>query len=181
MKIYTKRGDKGQTDLIGGERVSKNHPRVEAYGAIDELMAHIGVIMAYPETYQHREELTQIQNRLMECASMLATSPKAEPGKKKIPQITPQHVETLEKQIDQIDAQLPPLRSFILPGGHSLAVAQTHVARTVCRRAERRILEIENYEEIAMKYINRLSDYLFSLGRILANNANDPQTPWVPN
>lgn len=181
MKIYTKRGDKGFTDLIGGERVSKCDPRVEAYGDLDELMAQIGLLIAYPELKEFREPLRAIQNSLMACASILATSQDAGKIADKVPQIAPEQIQNLEKLIDEYEQQLPPLRAFVLPGGSSLAVAQTHVVRTVCRRAERRILALEKPPEMVSAYINRLSDYAFVLGRKLAHIMKDEQTPWAPN
>lgn len=181
MKVYTKRGDKGQTDLIGGERVGKNSARVEAYGTLDELMAEVGVLMACEETAAHREQLVWIQNRLMACASIVATSPAAGSMAAKIPQITEAHARQLEAWIDAYDATLPRLTAFLLPGGSSMAVAQTHVVRTVCRRAERRMLDVAPSPDQALAFVNRLSDYFFVYGRVLAMERGDEQTPWVPN
>ncbi len=181
MKVYTKRGDKGQTDLIGGERVAKNSANVEAYGTVDELMAAVGVAMTCVEAAGHREQLQWIQNRLMACASILAIGKDIKGVAGKVPPITQAHIHQLEEWIDAYESQLPPLRAFVLPGGHCMAVAQSHVARTICRRAERRILSVEGVPDEVLGFINRLSDYFFNYGRMLAQENSDDQTPWVPN
>lgn len=181
-KVYTRRGDKGQTDLIGGERVAKDSPRVEAYGTVDELMAAVGVVMSYEESAAHREELRWVQNRLMACASLLAVGDDPKGLSSRVPPIVEDHIRQLEAWIDGYDALLPRLASFVLPGGHCVAVAQTHVARTVCRRAERRILAVgAGVPAEVLGFINRLSDYFFVYGRVLAQENADGQTPWVPN
>lgn len=181
-KVYTKRGDRGKTDLIGGERVAKDSPHVEAYGTVDELMAAVGVVIACGESAAHREQLQWVQNRLMACASLLAIGEDPKGVASKVPPITEEHIRQLEEWIDAYDAGLPRLEAFVLPGGHSLAVAQTHVARTVCRRAERRILTVgEDVPAEVLGFINRLSDYFFVYGRVLAQANADEQTPWVPN
>lgn len=181
-KVYTKRGDKGNTDLIGGDRVAKDSPHVEAYGTVDELMAAVGVVISCVESAPHREELQWVQNRLMACASLLAIGNDPKGVASKVPPVTAEHIRQLESWIDAYDARLPRLTAFVLPGGRSFAVAQTHVARTVCRRAERRILVVgEGVPAEVLGFINRLSDYLFVYGRALAQENADEQTPWVPN
>ena len=168
MKVYTKRGDSGKTDLIGGERVAKNSPNVEAYGTVDELMACVGVLIACGESEGFRGQLQWIQNRLMECASILAIGRDPKGVASKVPRIVESHVRQLESWIDEYESRLPPL-------------AQSHVARTVCRRAERRMLDVEEIPLEVHAFINRLSDYFFVYGRILALENNDEQTPWLPN
>ena len=181
MKVYTKRGASGTTDLIGGERVAKNSPNVEAYGTVDELMACVGVLIACGESEGFRSQLQWIQNRLMECASILAIGRDPRGVASKVPRIVESHVRQLESWIDEYESRLPPLKAFILPGGKCMAVAQSHVARTVCRRAERRMLDVEEIPLEVHAFINRLSDYFFVYGRILALENNDEQTPWLTN
>lgn len=180
MKIYTKTGDKGTTALIGGERVSKAHPRVEAYGTIDELMAHVGILITCPECTPYRETLNVIQFRLMEVASILATSETAGKAADKVHQLDAHDIEEIESAIDALSNSMPQLNSFVLPGGTHFVVAYAHVARTVCRRAERRIVEIDHVPTPVHEYINRLSDYFFLLSRALARDCHDPQLRWVP-
>lgn len=166
MKIYTRTGDAGTTALVGGKRVSKASPRLEAYGTVDELNSHIGLLLSLdgiPE--DARQTLALVQHRLFNLGSQLAT----EPESKWQPQgITDTDVDMLEQAIDVVDAELPPFRKFILPGG-SQAASQAHVARTVARRAERRMVEMAEADmpvtPQAMRFINRLSDYLFVLAR----------------
>ncbi len=180
MKIYTKTGDAGKTSLLGGSRVAKYHLRIEAYGTVDELNAHIGLLRSYKECQVHEEILLQVQDRLFTIGSELAS----EPGdrKFKIPQIQQDDIEVLEKQIDQMDADLPPMRNFVLPGG-SLAVSQAHVARCVCRRAERIVLHLKDESDVKEPipiYLNRLSDFLFILSRKLAHTTGVVESPWKP-
>ncbi|WP_373500768.1 cob(I)yrinic acid a,c-diamide adenosyltransferase [Desulfococcus sp.] len=174
MKIYTGGGDRGKTSLFSGERVAKSDARVEAYGEVDELNAILGALGAslLPEQQAVRDELSQIQKDLLTVGALLATLPDA-PHFSTLARIGTERIEALETAMDRMDAQLPPLKSFILPGG-SMQAAWAHVARTVCRRAERRIIRLEasgDAESPAAKrqnllvYINRLSDYLFMLAR----------------
>jgi len=180
MKIYTKTGDKGQTALIGGKRVTKNHPRIEAYGTIDELMAHTALLMDMLADERDKDFLLWILERLMTASSVLATEGVAT---KKIPKLTATDTTRLEQCIDEMESGLEPMASFILPGGH-VAVSQCHVVRTVCRRAERIIagLTADGYEipeEISV-FINRLSDYFFVLSRKIAKEMNISIKKWLP-
>jgi cob(I)alamin adenosyltransferase len=180
MKIYTKTGDKGKTSLIGGKRVSKYHPRIEAYGTIDELMCYIGLIRDQDIDKNSKTALIEIQDRLMTCASILAAD--CDDCNVKIPQIVIADIEFLESEMDKMDENLPPLTSFILPGGHT-AVSFCHIARTVCRRAERIVTQISDdmfVPEEVIKYINRLSDYLFMLARKMGKDFNISEITWQP-
>jgi cob(I)alamin adenosyltransferase len=180
MKIYTKTGDKGQTSLLGGTRVAKHHIRIEAYGTVDELNSHIGLIRDQPIDLSTINLLIEIQDRLFTIGSILASDP--EKSKVKIPEMNEEDVETLEKAIDQMNDLLPPMRSFVLPGGHT-TVSYCHIARCVCRRAERNVihlLEQSLVPEIIIKYLNRLSDYLFVLSRKLSAELNAQEIPWKP-
>lgn len=181
MKIYTRTGDTGTTSLVGGTRVAKASPRLEAYGTIDELNAAIGLLLAFgiPDPIV-ADTLRNVQHRLFNLGSQLAT----EPDSKYQPKgITPGDISGIEAEIDRLDATLPRHNRFILPGGTKSA-AQAHVARTVCRRAERRILALADAGiEIApeaMAYINRLSDYLFIVGRHCCVATSTPETYWEP-
>lgn len=178
-KIYTKTGDDGTTGLVGGTRVKKFDARLEAYGTIDELNAAVGVIRSYdiPDTIS--SVLIEIQNRLFNIGSRLASDEKGDKITEKL-SITEAHIAFLEKAIDEIEKDLPKLRQFILPGG-DLASAYCHVARTVCRRAERRILAFADSGTIQpeiVKYINRLSDFLFVLARKMAAISGVHEEPW---
>lgn len=178
-KIYTKTGDDGTTGLVGGTRVKKFDARLEAYGTIDELNAAVGVIRSYdiPDTIS--SVLIEIQNRLFNIGSRLASDKKGDKITEKL-SITEAHIAFLEKAIDEIEKDLPKLRQFILPGG-DLASAYCHVARTVCRRAERRILAFADSGTIQpeiVKYINRLSDFLFVLARKMAAISGVHEEPW---
>lgn len=180
MSIYTRKGDTGTTSLVGGSRVSKGDLRVEAYGDVDELMAHVGVLITYPETSFCRETLERIQQLLMVCSSHIATVDDS--VRKKLPIVKSEDILYLEQQIDTLQEGLPQLRHFILPGGKYQSVAQTHVARTVTRRAERSLARLQDQAlptEVA-SYLNRLSDYFFALGRRMAFTLNDPQLEWIP-
>lgn len=182
MKIYTKTGDGGTTSLIGGKRVGKNHPRVEAYGSVDELMAHTGYLRDnLPEEQQGalREELLKILNDLMTVSSILACEGDT---LKKLPVITDDDIRFLEERIDAMQESLPKVDKFTLPGGHPL-VSLTHIARTVCRRAERNATAIDcdlPQHETAKQYLNRLSDYLYSLSRKLAADCHAEELLWTP-
>lgn len=177
MKIYTKVGDKGTTSLFGGKIVHKSDARLEAYGTIDELNSHIGLLISFSQVPEVRAELNEIQNKLFVIGSNLANDP--EKGIS-LSSIDDDDILMLEKSIDHMDENLNPLRNFILPGG-SASIAQAHVCRTVCRRAERRIvllgLEDENIQRI-VKYVNRLSDYFFTVARFLAHKENIEEVIW---
>lgn len=179
-KVYTKGGDKGKTGLIGGTRVAKYHERLEAYGTVDELNSYIGMIRSFDIDSRQKDILVKIQNKLFVIGACLATDEKKSDMKKNLP-CNCDDVDYLEKEIDFMDKKLPELNSFILPGGHSL-VAFCHIARTVCRRAERRIIKLSgivNVDENLVKYINRLSDYLFMLARKLSADFDAEEIPWM--
>lgn len=180
MKIYTKTGDKGTTALFGGKRVSKADLRIDTYGTIDELNSWIGMVRDLEVNQKRKDVLVEIQDRLFTIGSILAT----EPGntKVKIPSLAEADILFLEKEIDAMDAALPPMRFFVLPGGHT-AISHCHVARTVCRRSERLIIALHAQETVpdeVIKYINRLSDYLFVLSRMVAHELRAEETPWKP-
>lgn len=180
MKIYTKTGDKGTTALLGGARVSKAHQRLEAYGTIDELNSYIGLLRDQEVNASRRNLLKTIQDRLFVVGSNLATVPGKE--LQKVPVLVNEDVEELEKAIDQMDQELPPLKYFILPGGHQ-AVSFCHIARTVCRRAERNTVLLAENEEVAemiIIYLNRLSDYLFVLARKMGQELGVEEVNWQP-
>jgi cob(I)alamin adenosyltransferase len=180
MKIYTRAGDKGKTSLVGGKRVPKTHIRIEAYGTVDELIAHIGMIRDMTLDASVKEYLLGIQARLMKCAAILASD--CEADKSKIPEIGEQDIESLENAIDAMDSDLPPLTSFVIPGGH-VAASQSHIARTVCRRAERQIIRLSEelfVPDTVIRYMNRLSDYLFVLSRKLLHDMNINDILWLP-
>lgn len=180
MKIYTKKGDQGKTALIGGSRVPKYHTRIESYGTVDELNAHIGLIRDVLEHDVLKKRIIRIQDRLFTLGSLLA----AEPGKSKmqLPELTMADIEMLESAIDEMNENLPEMRNFVLPGGHP-HVSHCHIARCVCRRAERAIVllsEEEEIPELAIAYINRLSDFLFVLSRYLTQSLGAVEIPWIP-
>ena len=179
MKIYTKTGDRGETSIIGGKRLPKHHPRIEAYGTVDELIAWIGLLRSTKQNCVSPDELLTIQSVLMACCTIIATDPSMEPPAK----ITAEDTSMLERYIDSMEVTLPVLNSFILPGGHPDA-ANCNIARCVCRRAERALLRL-NQEEIVdqeiIKYLNRLSDYLFVLTRCLSYNAGIEEVKWLPD
>jgi cob(I)alamin adenosyltransferase len=180
FKIYTKTGDKGETSLIGGVRVPKYHLRIESYGTVDELNSYIGLVKDMITDEHAKEVLYEIQDRLFTIGSVLASDP--EKSKMKIPDLHETDVELLEKEMDVMDENLPELRSFILPGGHP-AVSTAHVARCICRRAERLVVHLSNESqvpEIIAVYLNRLSDYLFVLSRKIATDFNVDEIPWRP-
>ena len=158
MKIYTKTGDKGQTSLIGGTRVPKHHIRIESYGTVDELNSHLGLIRDAVKDQHIIDEVLEIQDRLFTIGSILASDP--EKSKMKIPELLESDIEFLEKSIDKMNETLPEMRSFVLPGGHVI-VSYTHIARCVCRRAERctnQLAEESVVSALVLKYLNRLSD-----------------------
>ncbi|NND34428.1 MAG: cob(I)yrinic acid a,c-diamide adenosyltransferase [Saprospiraceae bacterium] len=177
MKIYTKVGDKGQTSLYGGQLVAKDNVRIEAYGTIDELNANIGLLIDVLSLDTGRQTLRMVQAELFAIGANLAT----QPGLKAPLPLLPQETwEALENEIDQIQDKLPPLANFILPGGHR-EVSTCHVCRTVCRRAERRVVslgEIETIDPGVLVFLNRLSDYLFVLSRLVAKNHDVEEIPW---
>jgi cob(I)alamin adenosyltransferase len=180
-KIYTKGGDKGQTSLLGGTRVPKYHERIEAYGTVDELVSFIGLIRDQEIGRHYHKVLIEIQQKLFTAESRLAADKPQ--NMQKLPVITEEDVVFLEKEIDKMNETLPELRSFILPGGHTI-VSYCHIARTICRRAERLTIKLtEKYEveEIIVKYLNRLSDYFFVLARKLSQELKGEEIPWKPN
>ena len=179
-KIYTKAGDKGKTGLVNGKRIFKDNIRIKAYGTVDELNSYIGLIRDQIWKQPLLEELIEIQDRLFTIGSHLANDKKK--NKIKLPEIHEKDVQRLEIEIDKMDSQLPPMKAFILPGGHTL-VSYTHIARCVCRRAERKVVRLsENWEiaPIIIKYLNRLSDYLFTLGRKLSKDLGTDEIEWKP-
>lgn len=179
-KIYTKTGDEGNTSLIGGARVPKYDIRIEAYGTVDEVNAWIGLIRDQQINEHYRDVLLEIEDRLFTLESELAKGP--EEVDRKLPEILEEDILLLEKEIDQMNESLPELTSFILPGGHS-TVSYCHLARTVCRRAERRALEMSKSFPVKssnIKYLNRLSDYLFVLSRKLTFDLGASETLWKP-
>ena len=180
MKVYTKTGDLGETSLLGGSRVSKAELQIESYGTVDELNSYIGLIRDQIWKQPLLEELIEIQDRLFTIGAHLANDKKK--NKIKLPEIHEKDVQRLEMEIDMMDSQLPPMKAFILPGGHTL-VSHTHIARCVCRRAERKVVRLsENWEisPVIIKYLNRLSDYLFILGRKLSKDLGADEIEWKP-
>jgi cob(I)alamin adenosyltransferase len=177
FKIYTKTGDKGETGLFGGARVPKNHIRVEAYGTVDELNSYIGLLRDLVDTPQYKAVLKDIQDRLFNIGSVLAS----DPSKNMItPDIKLSDIQMLENEIDTMENDLPPLKNFILPGGHS-TVSFCNIARTVCRRAERMVVALNTNENVTpsvMEYLNRLSDYLFVLGRKIGKDLSAEEVIW---
>ena len=203
IRIYTRTGDKGSTSLIGGTKVPKSHLRIESYGTVDELNAFVGLLIdqlmlaapspAAPVSHTAGQPptplfadiiplLREAQDRLFTIGSSLACDPEKEP-RLKMPDLKEEDITVLENEIDRMDTLLPPMRSFLLPGGH-VAVSTAHIVRTVCRRAERacvRLQEEQLYvEPIVIRYLNRLSDYFFQLSRYVAHVLNAPETPWKP-
>jgi cob(I)alamin adenosyltransferase len=181
MKIYTRTGDDGSTGLFGGGRVEKNHPRIRAYGTVDEVNSVLGIVVAEipaDQTFQPlRTWITRIQHELFVLGADLATPLGA---KADVPRIEQAHLSSMEQTIDEIDAQLPPLSRFILPGGHHLA-GVLHLARTTCRRAEREVVDVMSTEPInpfAVKYLNRLSDFLFVAARLANQLTGIPDVIW---
>ena len=182
LKIYTKTGDKGTTALIGGTRVPKSHLRIECYGTVDELNSWVGVCMDHLADPPSKTTLREIQDRLFTLGSALACDPEKEP-KLKIPDLHQGDVALLEKEIDRMNETLEPMRSFILPGG-APAVSFLHVARCVCRRAERLCVSLQEVdtglETLILQYLNRLSDYLFVLARYAAHLQGVEEIKWKP-
>lgn len=180
FKVYTKTGDKGQTSLIGGTRLPKHHIRIEAYGTVDELNSWIGLLRDQTIDERGIKTLLETQDRLFTIGSLLAADP--EKNKMKLPDIKEEDIVFLEKEIDAMEEILPPMKSFVLPGGHTI-VSYCHLARCVCRRGERAVLRLaenEKVDELVYKYLNRLSDYLFVLSRKLSQDLKANETPWIP-
>lgn len=187
MKVYTKTGDKGTTALFGGDRVGKNHIRIESYGTIDELNSHIGLVRDQQIDRHYKDVLVRIQDRLFTVGAILATPPEKEilkNGKQRlnIPKIAQPDIEMLEQEIDSMESALPPMTNFILPGGHT-TVSYCHIARCVCRRGERlavNLNDIEAVDPLVIAYLNRLSDYLFVLARKLSSDLSADEVKWIP-
>jgi cob(I)alamin adenosyltransferase len=180
MKIYTKTGDKGLTSLIGGTRVPKYHLRIESYGTVDELNSYIGLIRDQDISAHDKDLLKQVQDRLFTIGSSLASDP--EKSRMVIPDLHTADVELLEKEIDAMNEHLPELRHFILPGGNN-AISYCHIARCVCRRAERLSVHLATESSVDGKviiYLNRLSDYLFTLARKIAHEGKIAENQWIP-
>jgi cob(I)alamin adenosyltransferase len=182
MKIYTKTGDKGTTSLIGGTKVLKSHHRIEAYGTVDELNSYLGLIRDLTQDDHSLRVLTDVQDRLFTIGSSLACDPIKEP-KMRLPDLHATDIEVLENEIDRMNEVLAPMKHFIIPGGHP-SVSHIHIARCVCRRAERACvrLELESLEvdPLVLQYLNRLSDYLFVLARYAGHQLSVPEIPWKP-
>ena len=180
MKIYTRTGDKGKTTLVGGTPVSKTHARIEAYGSVDEIIAHISLLRDLTGNTDLKSYLLWIEDRLMTCAAILAADCKDCPVK--IPELRNADVKSLENAIDEMELMLEPLNSFILPGGNTIS-SQCHISRTVCRRAEREIIRLSAelfVPDTVIKYMNRLSDYLFVLSRKVLRDFGLNDIPWKP-
>lgn len=180
FKIYTKTGDLGTTSLIGGTKVSKSNLRIETYGSVDELNSHLGLVIDTCEDEASSKTLKEIQDRLFTIGSALACDPEKE-SKIKIPDLKETDVEFLEKEINRMNDTLPEMKHFILPGGH-VAVSNIHIARCVCRRVERCCVNMHDHQlfidPLIIKYLNRLSDYLFVLARFIGHQLNINETPW---
>ncbi len=187
MKIYTKTGDKGTTALFGGTRVPKSHIRIESYGTVDELNSHIGLVRDQEIDKRYKNVLIDIQDKLFTVGAILATDPEKavlKSGKERlnIPKIDEHDIKFLEHEIDSMNEALPPMTNFVLPGGHQ-TVSFCHIARTVCRRAERMataLYNIEPFSDNTLTYLNRLSDYLFVLARKLSYDLQAEEVKWIP-
>ena len=182
MKIYTKTGDKGKTSLIGGTKVYKSDLRIEAYGTVDELNSYVGLCLDHLNSANINNVLAEIQDRLFTIGSALACDPDKE-TKLKIPDLHETDVELLQKEIDRMNEVLPLMKSFILPGGN-ISVSTLHIARCVCRRSERCCVRMQKkemeVEPLIIKYLNRLSDYLFVLAGFAAHQLKIEEIPWKP-
>jgi len=182
MKIYTKTGDLGKTSLVGGTKVPKNHIRIETYGTVDELNSYIGLIIDHVTDKHTKTVLKEVQDRLFTVGSSLACDPDKEP-RMKIPDLKEKDIVALEKEIDSMSDSIPAMKHFILPGGH-VSVSTIHVARCVCRRCERLCVNMQEeelfVEPLVIKYINRLSDYLFVLARYTSHQLGVEEIPWKP-
>jgi len=187
MKVYTKTGDKGTTALFGGTRVPKHHIRIESYGTVDELNSHIGLIRDQDINPDYKKILEHIQDKLFTVGAILATDPEKailKNGQERlnIPKITDNDIELLEDEIDTMEGQLEPMTHFVLPGGHT-TVSYCHIARCVCRRAERlsvHLNDLEPTDSMVLMYLNRLSDYLFVLARKLSKDLHANEVKWIP-
>jgi len=187
MKVYTKTGDKGTTALFGGTRVPKHHIRIDSYGTVDELNSHIGLIRDQDMNEQYKKTLILIQDKLFTVGAILATDPEKatlKNGKERlnIPKISEDDIALLENEIDTMEQDLPPMTHFVLPGGHT-SVSYCHIARCVCRHSERlasALYELEPFLPEALKYLNRLSDYLFVLARKLSHDLQADEVKWIP-
>ena len=187
MKIYTRTGDKGTTALFGGTRLPKHHIRIESYGTVDELNSYLGLLCDQEISDEYKSNLKQIQHNLFTVGSTLATDPeknKKKDGKSRlnIPLIDTSAIAFLETEMDKMDETLPPMTHFILPGGHQ-TVSFCHIARCVCRRAERLVVALSQEEAVPQEvitYLNRLSDYLFVLARKLTHDLGAEEVKWIP-
>ena len=180
MKIYTKSGDKGQTSLLSGKRVPKHHIRIEAYGTVDELNSFCGLLRDMYQNQYYQALIVEIQDRLMSIASVLSADETIE--NINLPKLYEEDIRRLENEIDKMDEALPPLRSFILPGGNPV-VSVCHLTRTVCRRAERIITRLSEESEVnnlIIVYLNRLSDFLFTLSRLISRDLDAKEIIWKP-
>lgn len=181
-KIYTKTGDAGKTSLIGGTKVPKSHLRIETYGTVDELNSYLGLVADQLADEKSKEVLKEVQDRLFTIGSSLACDPEKEPSMK-LPDLKEEDVFLLEKEMDRMNEELPPMKNFILAGGH-VAISTTHVARTICRRAERLCVNMQEHDlfvdPLVIKYLNRLSDYLFVLARYIGHLLEVPEVSWKP-
>lgn len=178
MKIYTKKGDNGTTQLIGGKRVSKSNSRIEAYGTVDELNSYIGLVRDQEINNDSFEMLVEVQDRLFTIGALLANE--SSTNTMKLPLIDNKDIQLLETQIDKMNEELPEMRSFILPGGHT-TVSYCHIARCICRRAERLVVDLPQttlQHDLILKYLNRLSDYMFVLSRFLSQELKIKEIPW---
>ncbi len=181
MKVYTKTGDKGTTSLVGGKRVAKNNERLDAYGTVDELNAYIGLIRDVIKDENVFDQLVEIQNNLFNLGAELASDDDFDLSK--IPNTKEHNIVWLEQRIDEFDAELPPIQSFVLPGGHT-TVSYCHIARTICRRAERLAVAVSEHSRVpslSIRYLNRLSDYLFVLSRKLSKDLDANEILWEPD
>jgi cob(I)alamin adenosyltransferase len=181
LKIYTKKGDKGTTALFGGKRLPKSHLKIDAYGTVDELNAHIGLLRDTINNNDVFSLLLEIQDRLFTIGAHLATDAEKK-DKLSLPNLHIEDIELLEKAIDNMNENIPPMRAFVLPGGHP-TVSYCHIARCVCRRAERKVVALsleENVDELILSYLNRLSDYLFVLSRKLSIDLKANEIEWHP-
>jgi cob(I)alamin adenosyltransferase len=179
VKIYTKTGDKGETSLLSGSRVIKSDQRIESYGTIDELNSYLGLVRDYLEDESKKGVLLTVQEYLFTVGSHLADDGKRDFG---LPPLTAEHITHLEQEIDEMNQHLEPMKNFILPGG-APAISYIHIARTICRRAERRVVELnsmENRFDLVVRYLNRLSDFLFVLARWEHAQSGVSEIPWKP-
>ncbi len=179
--VYTKTGDKGTTALIGGTRVKKHNRRLDAYGTVDELNSFVGMLRSYDIDQHTKDVIITIQNELFIIGAYLATDSSRSDLRDKL-DCDEKKIEMLEREMDEMESKLPPLRNFVLPGGHPL-VTYSHICRTVCRRVERIVSELAEETEIngwVLRYVNRLSDYFFVLSRFMTDYFNVEEIPWKP-